>query len=808
MNRIPKRFSLRGQTLFFLYFFLILIYSQGVKAGDPNPEERNGSIRGRVFTSDDRPAAGVSVTVVSTDMGRITDEKGEFVIGKLKPGSYTLSISLTSYQTLEQVVVVEQNKTTSVAFKLKISENELQQVIVSAARNPYSHRQVSASLRLNEPILETPQNIQVITSKTLSDQQVISMSDGVLRNVSGATRLAHWADLYTNVQARGSQMTALRNGMSIATSYWSPLTEDMSVVDHVEFVKGPAGFLMPVGDPAGIYNTVTKKPTGNTRGEAGFTMGSYDLYRATLDLDGKLDKEGKLLYRFNAAGKAQNSFRTYDFNNRLTIAPVLSYKLDENTTLTAEYLYQKAKMSDMGSYYVFSTKGYAGLPRNFTSSDPGLDPTNITDQSLTLNLQKQLSPQWKLTVQAAYMDYKQVGSNLWPSLVTADSMIRGVGIWDASSTAKFGQAYLNGEVQTGGVHHRIIAGLDINDKEYLADWNQSHNLDTDEQKFSLLNPVYGNPSNGYAVFDRTKPLSQRAGIYGTQALSYSGLYLQDELGFFNNKLRLTLAGRYSYAKTNDYNSIAVSKKITPRVGLSYSIDESTSVYGLFDQAFVPQSGIRQDHKTVKPLTGSNLEAGIKKDWMNGRLSATLSGYKIIRNNANSPDPSDPSGRYIVQLGQTTSKGVEFDVRGEVLPGLTLTANYAYTDAKITKTDTSDASKATLGQKVPGYSTHVANAWVNYQFKRGALKGLGLSAGITYMKDRNEWEWSSSATPLALPDYSKIDAGIFWEQNALRITLNVFNVADKYLYSGAAYGDYYYWQAESPRNWRLGMAYKF
>ena len=60
-------------------------------------------------------------------------------------------------------------------------------------------------------------------------------------------------------------------------SYWGPLTEDMSFVDHIEFVKGPAGFMLANGDPSGLYNVVTKKPTGQTKGEVSFTLGSFDL---------------------------------------------------------------------------------------------------------------------------------------------------------------------------------------------------------------------------------------------------------------------------------------------------------------------------------------------------------------------------------------------------------------------------------------------------------------------------------------------------------------------------------------------------
>ena len=102
----------------------------------------------------------------------------------------------------------------------------------------------SASLRLNEPLLEAPQNIQIVSDQVLKDQQVISMSDGLIRNVSGAVRLEHWGDMYTNITMRGSQIQAMRNGFNFVSSYWGPLTEDMSFVELELKLVGDDGLMM------------------------------------------------------------------------------------------------------------------------------------------------------------------------------------------------------------------------------------------------------------------------------------------------------------------------------------------------------------------------------------------------------------------------------------------------------------------------------------------------------------------------------------------------------------------------------------
>ena len=170
------------------------------------------------------------------------------------------------------------------------------------------------------------------------------------------------------------------------------------------------------------------------------------LYRTTLDLDGKLSKNGKLLYRLNVSSQNKKSHRANEFNNRYVIAPVFSYQLDEKTKLTLEYTYQRANMSDVGSYYVFSTDGYATLPVDFTSLPAGMPATIINDQSFLVNLQHEINDNWKITGQVARFDYNQQGSSLWPASVNPDgTMLRAISSWDAKSAMTMAQVFINGK---------------------------------------------------------------------------------------------------------------------------------------------------------------------------------------------------------------------------------------------------------------------------------------------------------------------------------------------------------------------------
>ncbi len=763
-------------------------------------EEKTGQVRGKLTTSDGKPAAFVSVALKNTRYGASTNSDGIFQFAA-PVGKYMLIISSVGLEKKEISINIQPDEILELPeITLNESSQELKEVTVLGdyLQENYKADRPSPTLRLQTPLLETAQNIQIVTKEVIADQQIFDMLEGVTRNVSGVTRVEHW-DNYARINMRGSKIAAFRNGMNVEMP-WGPLTEDMSMVERIEFVKGPAGFMLANGEPGGFYNIVTKKPTGISKGEATISLGSFDTYRTTLDLDGKLSKDGKLLYRLNLMGQLKGSHRDYEFNNRYSIVPVVKYQLNDQTSLTAEYTYQYSQMSVIGSNYVFSPNGYGDLPINFTTAEPNIDPSEINDHSLFLTLDHQLSPNWQLTAKLAYFNYKQEGSSLWPRSLQADgTMQRGLGIWDAFNESKIGQVFVNGEVQTGAITHRILGGLDMSYKNYMADWNQSYAFSGPEP-FNIYNPVHNVPRDSIPVFDRSLSLRLRAGgnILGQ---SYQAIYLQDELHFWQNMVRLTLAGRYTFVEETEYGAVTDDQKFTPRVGLSVSLDEQTSVYVLYDQAFVPQAGSDYQQEKFDPSTGNNLEAGLKKDWFGGTWNSTLAVYQITKNNVLTADPAHPN--FSIQLGQTKTKGVEFDVRGEIVKGLNLTFNYAYTDSKITK----DTDESVVGNATPGATKHITNTWLSYRQPLGTLEGIGISLGYQWQIERSSW-YVFDDSENALPDYFRLDGAVSWQNENFSLALNVNNLLDKYLYSGSPYADYFYWQTEPGRNFRLTIGYKF
>ncbi|MEA4981802.1 MAG: TonB-dependent receptor [Paludibacter sp.] len=773
------------------YFLFSLLLITGMTFAE------TGVIEGKVFTQDGNPAEFVNIILVGTSKGATVQADGSYRIPEVKAGNYTLKASFVGLDTQSKQVQVTSKGTAKADFTLSENSKELKEVVVTSNPARYVADYPSISLRLKTPVLQLPQNIQIITKQVIEDQQIFDMLEGVTRNVSGTQRMEHW-DNYALIYMRGSQIAAFRNGMNVTMS-WSPQPEDMSMVERIEFVKGPAGFMLANGEPSGFYNVVTKKPTGINKGEIGMTAGSFNTFRGTFDLDGKLDKNGKLLYRLNMLAQSKGSHRNYEFSDKIAIAPVIKYQLNDKTSLTTEYTYQRNKMSTIGTNYSYSKKGYGDLPADFTTAEDNMPPTLLTESSVFVTMVHNLDENWKFTGQVAYINSLQEGQSLWPTgfEVNDSSLLRGISIWDYEGESKVGQFFLNGDLKTGNITHRILTGLDMGIKSFYHDWAQTAAL----KSLNIYNPVYGQiAASEYPVFDRELPLRQR-GVHYQQ--SYFGYYLQDEISLLRDRLRLTIAARYTTAASFDpYSGAIESSKLTPRFGASFSFDKNTSAYGVYDQAFVPQAGADFNGNSFDPVTGNNIEFGVKREWLGGNWVSNLSVYHITKKNILT---SDPNHQYFsIQLGQSVTKGIEFDLRGQITDNLNVTANYAYTDGKVTK----DTDPARVNVAIPGISTHIANGWLTYKFD-GWFKGIGLSLGTQYQGDRTSW-YVFDGTRQDLPDYFRLDGAISYQLNKFSIALNINNLTNNYLYSGAYYnwGGFYYWQIEPLMNARFNITYKF
>ncbi|WP_239016338.1 TonB-dependent receptor [Sphingobacterium corticibacter] len=796
MNRYkPVWYSLH-MVLFALYTCLIVFPTEAVA-------QNSNEIAGRVLSNNGTAMAGVAISIANNAQKTVTDEDGRYTLENVPSGN--LEIIATYRKNKSQKTVSIQNGTkVTVDFVLEISSDEIESVIVSANRRNVP----SSTLRLSENLLVTPQNIVVIDKNLLNDQMIFSTAEGFTRNVSGARTIYHQEEASAGIAVRGYSASNLRNGMDVSGSF-GPLREDMAFVDRIEFVKGPAGFMMGNTQPGGFYNIVTKKPKGEDAvNTARLSLGSFGLYRAEVDVDGKLSQDGKLLGRLSLMGTKKGSHVMHASNEQFVINPSIKYVHSEKTDFTAEYILSQNAFTGGFSKYAYGIKGFKELPREFSFSDPIIDPTVVREHNVFGTVNHYFSDNWMMTGQFGYINSQMQGESLYATFNTLDSLgntKRNLAIGDAMNTSTVGQVFMKGKFNLGEVQNNVLFGLDMGTKSYVADWT---NLDTLPGVFNIYNPVYGQlRKSDLPTYDRSRSLRERGAQYLTE-YSYYSLHFQDEAHFLDDKLRIGAGLRYtSTTRTSAASNGARvhNSALTPRFSVTGLITPTFTAFALYDQTFQEQTGTQVNGNPVDPSRGTSKELGLKKTWFNGNLLAGITAYHLVRTNITTTAGPDRPG-LVEQSGEATSKGIEVDINGRISPSFNVMFNYAYTDAKISK----DNNPARVGMMLYGNAEHITNAWLNYRMTRGALEGLGFSAGYELQANRAAWP---STVEKYLPDnLFSVDLGASYKRDNYNIALVVNNVMDRYNYTGfypGAWGySHYGWRALPPRGFRLTLGYTF
>lgn len=764
--------------------------------------QQQARISGKLVDNELHPIAHAKITLDKGPIYILTDNNGNFVFNNLENKSYVLTLNYQGKKVERKVTISEQGDQTLNWNLQAVHQIDSVSVFVNKKNVP------SSTLRISENLLVTPQNIQVIDQSMLNDQFILSVAEGFTKNVSGARTIYHQEEASTGIAVRGFAASNLRNGMDVSGSF-GPLREDMAFVERIEFVKGPAGFMMGNTQPGGFYNIVTKKPTGTDKSTARITLGSFNLYRAEADIDGKLSKDGKLLGRFNVMGTKKNSHINYTSNEQYVINPSLKYFASSDTYFTVEYIYSHNAFTGGFSKYAYGLNGFKEVPRDFSFNDPIIDPTVSKEHNIFGSVNHRLSDNWTLTGQFGYINSGMEGASLYSKYNSIDAegnVYRGLSINDALNTSTVGQVFTRGKFTIGTTKSNVLIGLDMGTKSYVADWTALP--DSIGGKFNIYNPKYGYlRKSDIPSYDRSRSLRERGAMY-LQEYSYYSAHFQEELLLLNDKLRLGAGLRYTETskKSPAANGLPVKNRaFTPRGSITGIITPELTVYALYDQSFQEQVGTLIDGGDAKASRGINTEVGVKKTWFDGRLMSSLTAYRVTKTNILTTAGPDFPGR-VEQSGEALSKGIEVDINGKINDAFQLMINYAYTDAKVSK----DNDPTKIGMMLYGTAKHITNAWLTYTVQQGTLKGVGLSAGYEYQAKRAAWPVTKEKY---LPDdMFNLNLGASYKTGNYRINVLVDNVTNRYNYVGHFPGAWAYkhygWRSTAPTNFRMSLAYDF
>ena len=617
----------------------------------------------------------------------------------------------------------------------------------------------STAIGINTPIKDTPLSIQVVPQEVIEDRNVRELGSA-LETVGGVVEAGgRGSSVFgPNFKIRGFDVSdgIFRDG--ITTFSLAPLsTNDL---ERVEVLKGPASVLFGQGEPGGIINLVSKKPLSEPFYSASFGAGNFNTYQGALDFSGPLNESKTVKYRLNISYENYESFRDFVNGERFLVSPTLTWNIGTNTSINFFGQYTSDRET-IDSGIPAQGDGIVDVPRErFLDEDFGEFEQDSFNLGYRFNHQFDVT--WSVRHALQYTQYEpsRYGVLFDDFDETTGELARLEYGTDETYKRFFTNVETIAEFKTGSVEHQVLFGA-----EYRHDINQPGFEFSDPfPSINVFNPIYTD-----------EPFEITPNFFRDDNVDTVGVYLQDQIDLLPNLI--VLAGvRFDYfdqfRTTQDLGEPReefeqTNSDFTPRFGIVYKPIEPISLYASYTTSYNPSFGANRnpDDSAFDPETGRQFEVGLKAD-ISEQLSFTFAAFDIRKQNVSTDDPENPL--FSIQTGEQASRGIEVDLRGEILPGWNITTAYTYLDAFVSEDNTD-----IVDNKLPNTPAHQFSLWTTYDIQQGDLEGLGFGLGFLYLSDRQ----GDLENTFTLPGYFRTDAALFYERNNWRAQLNIENLFD-------------------------------
>lgn len=661
-------------------------------------------------------------------------------------------------------------------------------VTVSGDRDSYSAPESATATRTDTPWIQVPQSTQVVPQAVIEDQAALTLSDA-LRNVSGVQfDFGFNGGMQPLVILRGFSsvsMTAM-GAMSGSATYYLDGTKvqgvpvNMANVQSVEVVKGPSSVLYGRAEPGGLVNVVSKPISRVPAFSMEQTIGQYGLSRTAVEGSGPLNADGTLLGRFGASYFSTDSVRDYVRDKLGAFTGALSWVPDTRTSLTATLDYSEHRYrTDYG------VPALGDRPVNLPWSRQLNDAPELSNAKTTLFKLEgahQFNDTWQVKAKALSVRGTTAEVDVTPYRVDLGAGVSPLDACDGAGTTQC-RYYFNvrpdgrykldqfnvdliGKFDTGGIQHTLLAGFDTYDSRktgamYFQQLSAA----------SIYSPVlYRSPRLDTAtampmdVQDRNR---------------WTSFYLQDQLALGGG---VVLTGALRHDRTSAiYSSdpnVAPNKQssTSPRLGAVWQFAPNQAVYAQYQEALATNNG--RDTVTLaalQPEKARQFEVGYKAALFDGKLTSTVALFQLVKRNRAANVVIDQPPYYNLEtVGKARSRGLEWDVSGEITKQLSVIASYAYTDAVVTEDPTYQ------GKRLPNVARHAGSVWARYAFDSRWSGGAGVFAQSSRPGD--------TANTFKLPGYARVDAMLAyrfaWGASKASLQFNLDNVFNRKYYTGS------------------------
>lgn len=662
---------------------------------------------------------------------------------------------------------------------LSVRAEEPQSVEVVGRRDSGSYLASDAlGSKTDLPLRELPQAVRIMPRQVLDDLGALRIDDA-LDYAGGVSRQNSFGGLWDNIAIRGlagdpnNGMALLLNGFA-ANRGGINAPRDTAAVERIEFLKGPVAALYGASEPGGTLNIVSKRPLWRPAYALDAVAGSFGLRRAALDATSPLGEA--LAWRLNAASEKRDSFRDHVHSRRTLLAPALSIKAGPGTRL--EYrgeLLRHVGTLDRGIAAVNDELG--AVPRGRFLGEPGDGDIRIFNSTQQLMFEHVLSDAWQLRGGLLWKRGLLDGYSTEPAAaLNADqrTLRRQRRLRDYGSDDLGGHMELAGSPAPG---HELLLGAEAYRFDYDLRMFRASPSAAAPYAIDVLAPVYGQPLPVPALFTDTLEKQRNVAVYAQDTLRL-GQHWRVVAGLRHDRHEQTLANR-----RNGTVARQEPNATSPRIGASYLATPAWTLFANWGSSFRPNTGSDASGSAFAPERGKASEAGLKWEQAGGRLGATLALFDIRKRNALTTDPQQPA--YSVAAGEVRSRGLDFDLAGQLGRAWRANASLSLIDAQVVRDNTLETGGRLLN--VPR-----VNGSLMLMYEGALANGarFGVGGGVTHTgrrlgEARTQAQASSGAAPFDLPAYTvaRLVAHLHIARG-LRLSLDIDNLFDKTYYTSS------------------------
>jgi iron complex outermembrane receptor protein len=677
----------------------------------------------------------------------------------------------------------------------------------------HARNQASSGTKTDTPLAETPQSITVITSDDIAGRSLQNLNQA-LRFVAGVTPETRGAsaEVYDQFKLRGFDAPVYLDGLKQfgSSSGYAVPQVDVSRLDRIEVIKGPASVLYGQSSPGGLVAESSKLPLDQALyGAISGTYGNYDLYRVDADLGGRAG-EG-VLWRINGSANGADTQHKFGKRERQTISAAVTAGAGSSTSFTLLGAYSHDPYN--GDYGVFPASGTllanpnGKLPTSFDGGEAG-NRFSRDQAALTYIFRHDFGGGWAFRSSGRYQYVKAnlgliyTAGGLDSRDPTGQTFLRASYATREKLNNWTFDNQLSGTVQTGPIKHTLLFGVDRQVAHSIEDFAFGT-----APSLNGYAPVYGTVTVPQTPAAVPNPFAGYTAIRQRQ----QGIYAQDQMAL--GDLRVVLSGRQDWARSEQVGlGVKHDEKFTYRAAALYTLPFGLAPYASYSTSFEQQGGtvLRPDGTLgiADPSLGKQLEAGAKFTIPGTQILLSGAWFRIDQTNVLT---STPTFSLSTQTGKVRSQGVEFEGSAPLPYGFN--ARVAFSRQRVKVTQDANAPQR-VGRGLETVGRGGASLGLDWAAPEGALAGLTIGGAVRHVDQVYAGVTPGETQGRNSPSYTVYDALVRYDLEklapslrGLSLAVNGANIFDK-KYLTSCFANYNWCWYGNRRTVQATIGYRF